>query len=700
MPFKALPRSWLSAFREHPFLIVPFAFYAYTCCPAIALGDPALLIDAIKSLILSTHVNNHNITILAGWLFQFLPFGEIAYRANLADAFIGACTVALFYDLSFRISGSKLPAVVSSLFLMISHTLWWNSTISEVYAANALFTVLALRLFYQIGQKEDNEKDFYFLFFVSGLSVFNHVIMGLWVLSAVAALLWRALERREFSWRFAAFCGLSLGLGGLPYFLTFLKDLLLNGGNFGQTLSIALFGSFKAEMLKTPFSWAALWDSLEFYLLQVPSLYLLVVILGLGKFLRDWPSAVKTGILTAFGINFWLYTFVLSAWDKFCGLLPSFIIFLLWGAGGTAGIIEFLKAKKRKGLNFLAAAAFLLSFIWTVYFYHHASRWALDPASYLYRKWNNAYTANTHRVNEYLLNPDKRHYTDIRDFCELLFSKLPPHSIFFDSDSRTYHPLTLYYQKLYHKRPDLQVELMNSWGFAGWGSSRDQFFQKLENAYQNDQPLFLISLAHPFHAALQERQGRYRFKTFPLDSTRYIYKLVTAHEGMDHSNLFERWDEVDTSRRILIDLRMTNILYTEGGTALRQDMAAFGPSWRNDDQVFFMAQAAGAELGVLLRAGTAGSRNLGFVFTTAPDYGIYDIYLNAAKIGSVDLYSKTVSPLSLELKEISLEKGNHVLRFREAGRNPAAEDSKMGIDTLEIAGKGAEAPLFTPVQES
>ncbi len=669
---------------QHPFVLVPFAFYIYTCAPTVLLGDPCLLIEQMKKLSINTHVNNHNIIIISGWLFQHLPIRDIAYKANLTDAMYGSAAVALFYCLNFRVFQSRLRAAICALFLMVSHSMWWNSTVSEDYGPNALFTVLWLYLLYRFNESSE-DKYLRWIFFVAGLAVFNHVLMGFAFLCSLIPLFFRVRELKNQRRQLVLIsCLLSFFLGFLPYLITFLKDVCVVGG-FWKAVSLALFGSFRDSMLKTPVSFKVFLDMINLLWMQFPSPYILCVMGGLVLVAKKWQPRCLGALVAALAINFWAFNFLFNTWDKFCYLLPCFIILALCGSYGVNAVFNYLVAKKSLVLNAVFGMIGVGSLFWPMYFYAHIPRWGKDPQSVWYENWNNNYTINTHRVNEYLANPNKRNYYDMKEFCDLVFYKLPQGSIIYDDDSRTYDSLATYYQQFHRRRLDIRIRMVNSWGIPNWGDSSETVRDTIKKAYETDKDLFLVTLDQPFASILAPISSEYHFRKYPLDDRRWIYRLVTASEAVNRTKeIFDKWDQFDPDKGVFIDLKDFNVLYVENGTVVMHDTTPFGDFWKNSDDVFLIANNSEAEMGFLLRFTKQAVMDLKMNFMIAPDFGICDIYLNDTKQGSLNLYNKNVYFREFELRNILFEKGNNILRFRIVGKDFESENFKMGIDTIEL----------------
>src|SRR5207245_1270640 len=72
-------------------------------------------------------------------LFSFLPFGDVAYRANLLSAVCAALAVAIVYLAALQLTQSEFASLVAALALAVSPVFWSQAVIAEVYALNALF---------------------------------------------------------------------------------------------------------------------------------------------------------------------------------------------------------------------------------------------------------------------------------------------------------------------------------------------------------------------------------------------------------------------------------------------------------------------------------------------------------------------------------------------------------------------------------
>lgn len=670
--------------RRHWFILIPIVFYLYTCAPTIGLGDTALLVDGIQNFKINSHVNNHNITVLTGKLFSYLPIGDIAYRANLVSVFWGSLSIILFYFLLLRIFSSRLTAAVTSALFMVSNSMWWHSTLSEVYAVNAFFMVWYLHVLYSL-QKKFEEKNLYALFFISGLSVFNHVEMGALSFGSAAYLLLCMIQEPKKAWRYFLYSSLSFFVGFLPYLLTFLKDVYV-AKSFANTFSWALGGDFKGIMFKGTLGYA-LRETGYLIFNQFPSFFLLCIPPGIYLAVKSWgfsKSFIAVTVSTLVTTYFFMFY---NTWDKFAFMLPLFTVLAFFGAFAVDGVVRYLRRQKRPLLTGLAMGAFGFSMILPPYLYANQAIWGRNPQSYWFRRYNNFYTENTHDVSGYIADPNKRNYYSVQQFAKLVFEKLPQGAVLFDDDSRTYYPLAEYYQRYYQARPDLDIRLVNSWGFQNWGDSESTFARMLEEAYRTGKDFFLVTNKQPFYGLLQKVQNpeKYQFKEFFLDEHRWIYRLVTAKDKGSLDYAGNIWEPLTLEEPVFLNWTAETLLYSKGGALHQQEMSAFAGEWKNNDQVFLNCPERGCEIAFLIRTKSETPVAMEIYLTHGSDFGLVEIYLNNERLlDPVDLYAPSVYRDPITVENVSLEQGNNLLIVRSIGKNGQSKGFHIGIDGIHL----------------
>src|SRR5215203_2375164 len=126
-----------------------FLLYLWTLAPTVLYYERPALLDAAM---LQSHVYALGITQPTGYptytmlahLFTYLPFGDPAYRANLASALFGAAAVFFLFLAGLRLTGRTWAAAIGALAFAAGNTFWSRAIIAEVYTLNAVFVSLVV----------------------------------------------------------------------------------------------------------------------------------------------------------------------------------------------------------------------------------------------------------------------------------------------------------------------------------------------------------------------------------------------------------------------------------------------------------------------------------------------------------------------------------------------------------------------------
>ena len=139
-------------------VIIPFCLYLLTLAPSVTFFDSGEFITAIHSLG-SPHSPGYPLFVLFAKPFTWLPFGNIAFRVNIATALSAACACYGVYLLvTFMVNGNRQgseqeglsfiarPAALgASLTFAFSSRLWLQSNHDKPYP---LLAFLAAIIFY------------------------------------------------------------------------------------------------------------------------------------------------------------------------------------------------------------------------------------------------------------------------------------------------------------------------------------------------------------------------------------------------------------------------------------------------------------------------------------------------------------------------------------------------------------------------
>ena len=511
---------------RYAFLFVPFLFYYRTSAPGIGSSDTALMVGEMQGLDLSTHANHHNLTLIVGRLFLMAGGQEPARLANLGSVFLGGVAIGLLYLIVLKRTGSPLVAACGAAAVMVSHSMWWHSTVVEAYAWNAIFVVGALGVLQRLAAAH-SDRALLALFFLAGLALFNHVQMGILLVGAAAYLGGHILLRRQRgetagSLRLVLLCAAALAAGAAPYALTFAHDVTRFGAR--RAAAWALGGDFQSVMAKGSAA-TAVSDVLFLGALQFPSPFLFAVLAGAVLLVRAWRgTAALLALAALFTLNTVFFAFY-NTWDKFAFLLPTFLVLGYAGSFGLERAFAWARGSTGRMATVIALVAASLLLPPFVYAHLHAwSRYGGPLARY-------GSPESPVDSSGYVANPDKSRCTEFEDYVRSLFARLPEGATYIDDDGRAFYPVR-YFQEQHGMRRDVRTELLNYWGFGGWGLSPEQFAILATEAHASGRPFFIVAIGEPYFGVIVRSPAleRLRFRRFPLDARRTIYRLVPAAE--------------------------------------------------------------------------------------------------------------------------------------------------------------------------
>ena len=331
--------------------VTGFAFVLYlgTLAPTVLYYERPELIDAAM---LQVHASVLGITQPTGYptwtmlthLFTYLPFGDPAYRTNLASAVFGAAAVFVLFFAGWRLSGRIWAAATGSLAFAVGNVFWSQAVIAEVYTLNALFVVaivLVLLLW------RDARRDRYLLVtaFLIGLSLTTHATSGL--LLPTAALFVLVVDHRKLlDWRLVLRGAGLFVLGLTPYL--YLPVRVLTGppvyeadpSSFAEFWELVAgrefgihFGTFGPDEFLSRL--VSLWGYLleEFH----PGLILVAAVGVVTMLLRDRAGALLIGVPF---LGWLVYAIGYDIFDYFIYFIPSYLMLALFVAVGAATVFE------------------------------------------------------------------------------------------------------------------------------------------------------------------------------------------------------------------------------------------------------------------------------------------------------------------------------------------------------------------------
>lgn len=447
------------------FWMIPVAFYYTTACRGVGWVDCANHVADVYKLGLGSWVNCHNLFFVLGrlWLFV-LPLQSPAFALNLFASLCGAVTVTMVLRVGLALTNDLAASTLGAIGLMWSHSLWWHSTIVEVYSLNT--AILATMVWLVVRWTVSRELQYlYGAVFCVGLGISNHVLMGLFV---PAFLVLFALPGERSLRRWSVFLtGLAALVLGAQLWLTqfgveFVASLNVDtpwGEQSGShvlqvafdTLRRATGGRFQEAMFPDDIPLASAWrwrlKYVELLALQYPSVLLPAGFYGFWRLWRDPTRRTFAVFLTAaIGLQA-LWSANYFVWDMFAFGLPVWTLFAI---GAIIGLDAAFRAGGTRSRRALALSPTILI---APVLYLTAAAQTHDGG-----RLNGVFTGlgkNLYDAGEFLVNPNKRNFTQTEDVIAGLAQVLPPGARLWDSESKGFFPFHRYYQKVLGGRPDV-----------------------------------------------------------------------------------------------------------------------------------------------------------------------------------------------------------------------------------------------------
>ncbi|MCB0155797.1 MAG: DUF2723 domain-containing protein [Anaerolineae bacterium] len=329
--------------------VLAFAVYGYTLAPTITwrhYGSDSGDLAAAVAVGGVPHPPGYPTYLLLGDLFQFLPFGDVAYRLNLLSATCAALTVVIVGSIIQQVVATASPdpsassstlfsntlgfcAVSAALLLAFSASFWSQAVITEVYALNVFLA--ALLLYASLRVHPPNQAWLApATFGLLGLSLGNHLSICFLAPALIGNLRVRWNRQLALTIPLAFFVGLTV-YGVIP-----LRAAGLPPINWGAVTDRASFGWLVGGALYRHFLFALPPAYLPMRILGALQLLLQSfqwwggVVGGIGwQFLAQRHPAAAYGSLASFGL-FAAYAIGYNTTDSMVYLLPALLIFALW----------------------------------------------------------------------------------------------------------------------------------------------------------------------------------------------------------------------------------------------------------------------------------------------------------------------------------------------------------------------------------
>lgn len=506
------------------FWVIPLSFYLLTVSRTPGWVDAPLLAKIVHRLELSTWVNNHNLFTLvgAGWL-RLLPRSmEPHYVLNLLCAVLGALTVYVVFRIVLRLTNNAFASALGAMVLMVSHSMWWHSTMLEVYTLGTLL-LAAVVLFVVRYEQRESFPDLCFAVFFFGLACSNHPQLGLLGFGFIA--LFPCPKPRQQLSRLKNLAVLSICfLAGFQVYLwVFVVELIGHlesapePGMFGAIilamLDRATGGDFKQYMfpsglaLRDRLFWWTFY--LGFFVYNFPLPWLLLAPAGALAWVRSRASRTSFAFFAVALLAQLAWSANYFVWDMYAFSLPAYVMTgILIGVG-----VDWVCARDRRlrAVMYLIAPSIVLipvMYGWTPGWISRSER----AARWLSRVPQYEQAAAFWDPLEYFFDPNKRQYDRVQRYSTAILAELEPDSCYWGNEATIFYPLKYYYQDVLGERSDVSYHLV--FGIVERAAEFQWHAATMLDQLEGNCPVYISSLRYPerqvlnrVYDALDETRG-------------------------------------------------------------------------------------------------------------------------------------------------------------------------------------------------
>lgn len=488
------------------FWLLPLGFYLLTVSRTPGWVDAPLLARFVHDVELSTWVNHHNLFTLlgAGWLWLTPSNADPHASLNVLCAVLGAATVYVVFRIGLRLTHNLVASVLGSLALMVSHSLWWHSTMLEVYTLSTL--LLSLTVLFIVRYDDDRGVlDLCAAAFTFGLAASNHPQMGLLGLGFVGLGLapeTRGELLRPF--RLLTLLGCFF-LGFQAYAWVFLAEFVrhMQSSPLAEPLAVLTImldrttgADFKQFMFPSGLTWGqrffwwGFYAALFVYNFVPPWVFFAPV--GFVGWMRE-PRHRASFLFVALALAaqvVWSANYLV--WDMYAFALPAYVLTAILIVVGLDRVY------RRGGRSRLAVLALSPTLILVPVLYAWTPSWlANSGAAQAALGRLPQYTQATAFWNplEYFFNPNKRLYDRVDRTANTLLAELAPNACFWGNEATVFYPLVYYYQGVLGRRPDVKSHLV--FGITGTEEAFRRDAEVMAQELSTGCPVYVASVGYP-----------------------------------------------------------------------------------------------------------------------------------------------------------------------------------------------------------
>ena len=226
-----MKKKYLISFPIIAFFL-PFIIYIYTLNPKIGFIDAGELITVCRTLGIA-HPTGYPFFTIFGRVISLLPIGSVSFRINMTSAlFSSFSSLFLFLYLSKR-TCKPLLSISCSLIFAFSQIVWNQSTSAEVYSITFFFITLLIFL-----HSSNIKNRVLLIFFISGLSIANHMII---ITFLIPFFLYLLITKEFKSFKVFLLSAILLVLGASLYFYLPIRGNLHPLLNWGRPVNLERF---------------------------------------------------------------------------------------------------------------------------------------------------------------------------------------------------------------------------------------------------------------------------------------------------------------------------------------------------------------------------------------------------------------------------------------------------------------------------
>ena len=328
---------------------IALVVYLRTLLPGVSVGDWAEM-QWIPAQLGIPHPTGYPLYVLLGKAFSLLPFGSLAFRAELLSAVAAAAAAGTAVLIAARLGVRPVIALAAGLALAFSGELWLEATYSEM---NGLHLLLMAAVIHRavVWRAERRDRDLQIGALLAGLSISNHLLALTVVPIVILFVLIDARSRlRERPVLLAQAAGLVI-VGLTPYLFLPIRGLFGPAAIYGKFLtwqgvsSLVTGADLRSQMHFTSAdNLVKTWNDVPAVLAQFRDRSNLVFVVGglIGagiQAVRDRWLFAMLGLIVV--INIFFFATYVGDLDHY--LLVTWLAFAIWLAIALETIVAWIE---------------------------------------------------------------------------------------------------------------------------------------------------------------------------------------------------------------------------------------------------------------------------------------------------------------------------------------------------------------------